>query len=197
MSGLADFFLGSEGKISWKELQKLMYLQQNLNSMQREGAFTGWDYEYEPKTIYNKEGDPKGTVMAPTRMFQTVDEGFQPAVDRLRFSATKGADPYTSPGQFSTMLDAKMGMQMDRHGMRNRGYGAAGLRQGRFPQAYLPPAPDEVGGPPPSGGLPPSSGEPPLSNPPPRPPVGGPGKGTGPGYPPQQPHWLAQDGGYI
>ena len=192
MSWLSDFIFGSKGEIDWKELGKMVELQAQVNRTDRQGAFTGWEWDRDPIT-----GQPGNTQT------QTINPAFQGAVDRLGFNAGKPADPYTSPSQFSEMLDAKMANQMDRQGLDTSGYqqqnpgqfDPSADRAGRFAQSYLPPAPP--GDVPPPGGVVPPPGD--NQDPPPgdnRPPGGG-GGGRGPGKGNNRLHMIADDGGYI
>jgi hypothetical protein len=184
--GIMDFLFGSKGKINWKELQKMIELQAETNRTNREGLFTSWTWDNAKQT-----------------QTQTVNPAFAGAVERLGYNAGRPADPYTSPSQFSQLLDAKMQNQMQRHGQEPGGYPPSASRPGRFPTAYLPPAPEPPGEglPPPGGGLPPGAGLPPgpgrpgPGRPPvdARPPVGG--RPRLPWGPVMKPH-IAPDGGY-
>lgn len=137
MSWLSDFLFGSQGKIDWKELGKMVELQAQVNRTDRQGLFTGWEWDR------NEDGTVGSTQT------QTVNPAFQGAVDRLGFNAGKPADPYTSPSQFSEMLDAKMKNQMDRQGLDTSGYQQQNIgqfqpsadRPGLIADSYLPPAP--------------------------------------------------------
>jgi len=178
--GIMDFLFGSKGKIDWKELQKMVELQAETNRTNRQGIFTGWEWDEDKQT-----------------QTQTIDPRFQGAVDRLGFNAGKPADPYKSPSQFSTMLDAKMANQMNRQGLdtsqyqqADRSFQPSAEREGRFAQAYLPPAPEE--GPPQP---PPGAG--PGPRPPGRPPGGGMPPGGGPRPPGNMRPHIAPDGGYA
>ena len=180
MSGIMDFLFGSKGKIDWKELQKMVELQAETNRTDRMGAFTGWSWDEDKKV-----------------QTQTINPAFQGAVERLGFNAGKPQDPYTSPSQFSQMLDAKMANQMDRQGL-DTGYAQTNVpwkpsayRPGRTAQAFLPPAPGEGPAPPVTdpgagGGLPPGY-------------QGGaqPGAGAGGSNKQNQRPEIADDGGYI
>jgi hypothetical protein len=155
LSGIGDFLLGSKGKIDWDELRKMVELQADVNRTDRNGVFTGWEWDRDA------EGNPLDTQR------QTINPAFQGAVDRLGFNAGKPEDPYTSPSQFSQMLDAKMKNQMDRQGLNTSGYQQqnpgqfppSADRQGRFAQAYMPQAPQEQ---PPTAQLPPPPGYTPI-----------------------------------
>lgn len=135
-SKIGDAIFGSEGKVDWEELRKIMAYDAELNRTDRQGMFTGWEWEKDD------QGNPTG------KQIQTIDPSFMGAVDRLRGSATREADPYTSPDQFSNLLDAKMANQMQRHGQDPGGFDPSSERYGRFARAYLPPSPQE-GQPPP------------------------------------------------
>mgnify|MGYP001813703330 CR=1 FL=1 len=122
MSGLTDFLLGSSGNIGWQELQRMMFLQKNLNADARQGMFTGWEYEYEDRPIYNKDGKIKDYARVPVGFKQTVTEGFQPAVDRLGARAASGA-----PSQFANLTEGLANRQRARYGLPlppPPGYGA-------------------------------------------------------------------------
>jgi hypothetical protein len=140
MSGLTDFLLGSSGNIGWQELQRMMFLQKNLNADARQGMFTGWEYDYEERPIYNKDGKVKGYQRVPVGFRQTATDAFKPAIDRLGGRAASGA-----PGQFA---DLAAGL---------------GLRQRARYSMPLPPPPNTGGG----GQLPPDQLPPDQLPPPP------------------------------
>ena len=126
-----DAILGSEGEIDWDELRKMVEFQEDINKTDRTGVFSGWEWERD------SEGNPLN------RQVQTINPAFQGAVDRLGANAGAPADPYTSPSQFSQLLDAKMANQMDRHGILNQNtWEKSGDRPG-VSQPFLPPLPGE------------------------------------------------------
>jgi hypothetical protein len=176
MSWLKDFLIGSQGEIDWDELAKMVQLVSETNRTDRTGIFTGWEWERDA------EGNPLN------RQVQTINPAFQGAVDRLGMNAGAPANPYTSPSQFSEMLDAKMANQMDRQGIPNQyqEYQQAQPQQPWQPNAerpglapvdpldaFVPPPPGEPGAPvfeiePGPGVGEPPAGDPndPLANPP-------------------------------
>lgn len=137
MGWLSDFFLGSEGEIDWDELQKMVKLQSEINKTDRTGIWTGWEWERD------SEGNPLN------RQVQTINPQFQGAVNRLGNRANTGHTDYTSPGQFSQMLDSKMANQMTQHGIdpasQEKPWLPAAERPGLSEEAYLPPPPPAPG----------------------------------------------------
>lgn len=106
MSWLETIF-GSEGKIDWKNLGKLMELEVQLNRTDRGGPFVGWEWERDA------EGNPT------SRQSMAINPAFQPAVTRLGNRATGESPMITSemPDQMMQILEASMANQMARYGL--------------------------------------------------------------------------------
>ena len=108
MSFLSDafgfLFGGKSQKADWKQIEKLMEMQAELNRTNRHGYFSGWDWTENPDGTWTQS--------------QTLKPGLDLAADRLLGRAQgQGYEPYQSPAQFSSLLDAKMANQMQRHGI--------------------------------------------------------------------------------
>jgi len=144
MGWFTDMLLGSEGEIDWDELGKMVELQSRINRTDRSGVYGGWEWERDP------DGNPTN------RQVQTINPAFQGAVDRLGGRAVQGNTNYSSPSQFSSMLDGKMATQMRAQGLQPGEGGVAPWqpsagRQGLTQEsAYLPPAPPAEGEMPPT-----------------------------------------------
>ena len=129
---------GKANKPDWDAIMRLMELEQELNRTNRQGIFGGWNWEEGPDGTWTQQ--------------QTLAPGMQQGADRLMArSQGQGFDPYTSPDQFSQLLDAKMANQMGRHGILQPGeqqpqtpFGQPSAeREGRFAQAFTPQPPPE------------------------------------------------------
>lgn len=133
MSFLKDafgFLLGGQSKgADWDQIERLMAMSAELNRTNRHGYFSNWDWE---------EGADGSWTQS-----QTLKPGLESAADRLLSRANgEGRSAYQSPAQFSSLLDAKMANQMQRHGLldertmpnlRQENYGPrAGDRQGGY-----------------------------------------------------------------
>lgn len=164
MSILGDvfgfLFGGKSQKADWKQIERLMEMQSELNRTNRHGYFSNWDWSEGPDGSWTQS--------------QTLTPGLESAANRLLGRANgEGYQPYQSPAQFSSLLDAKMANQMQRHGildenslpnLRQENFGdRAGDRQGGWwslhqsrqggqPPMITPPPDQGGGGGPPQGG---------------------------------------------
>lgn len=160
MSWFSDFLFGKQGKIDYKTLEKIMQLDAQYNRTDRQGIFTSHNWAEDPET---------GQWTQTTTMNEDMQPAYSRFVDRMQGA---GMEPYQSPDQFSSLLDAKMANQMERHGILNeqtrpnlaqQNYGTrAGDRSGRMASVWAPPPPPNQG-PPPDQGPPPSGGQPPQN----------------------------------
>lgn len=124
----ANAQVNKKGKIDWKQIERLMALDTQSNRTDRQGLFSGWEWSEDPET-------------GRWTQTQTVKDGMQGSSDRLIDRANGlGMNPYTSPEQFSSMLDAKMANQMNQQGILSeqpdlrRLFGDySATRTGRFP----------------------------------------------------------------
>ena len=125
LSKIGDIFgslIGGEvPKSDFDELRKILQMEIDANRTNAQGIYGGWEWGE------SEDGTPTQT--------QTLAPGMQAGADRLleRYS-TNDAPQYESPEQFSQMLDAMMGNQMNR----------MNIGQGR-------PTPQDMGFGPPSG----------------------------------------------
>jgi hypothetical protein len=94
-----------KGKTDWREIERLMALDTQMNRTDRQGLFSGWEWSEDPET-----GRWTQTQTVPNGMLGPKDRLFDRA-------AGMGMNPYTSPEQFGSMLDAKMANQMNQQGI--------------------------------------------------------------------------------
>lgn len=124
MSWIKDAIIGSDGKLDWDALKKMMGYEQQLNKTNRMGAFTGWAWDTQKDAEGNVMINPEtGQPELSNTQRMTVHPDFQDAVDRLGARATA----QSMPSGMNDLWKAKMANQMQRHGLDN--------------SAYLPPAP--------------------------------------------------------
>jgi hypothetical protein len=124
----AQYSSKSKGKIDWREIERLMALDTRSNRTDRQGIFSGWEWDEDPET-------------GRWTQTQTLQDGMRGSSDRLMDRANGlGMNPYTSPEQFGSMLDAKMANQMGQQGLLSdqpqlqRQFGNyANSREGMFP----------------------------------------------------------------
>ena len=108
MSFLGDLwgglFGGEARDADWDQIEKLMQMSAELNRTDRHGYFSNWDWTEDENGKWTQS--------------HTLKPGLDIAADRLLSRANgEGYLPYQSPGQFSSLLDAKMANQMQRHGI--------------------------------------------------------------------------------
>lgn len=104
IGGLAASYFGSKkkgGKVNWDQIEKLMKLDADLNRTNRQGLFTGWQWDEDGKT-----------------QTQTLNPMMMPGYMRLMGRSMGGGfDEYESPEQFNSMLDASMANYMGRQNL--------------------------------------------------------------------------------
>ena len=139
---VGGIFGSAGGEMDWDGLMRMMELETSLNRTDRQGAFSGYEWEEDPETGRWTQN-------------YTMTPGMQQGADRLMArSQGEGFDPYRSPEQFSTMLDSAMASQMQRQGTLDPNYqvqqpggmnqfSPSADREGGFAQAYMPPPPPQ------------------------------------------------------
>jgi len=143
IGGKAGYKDVDTGGIKWKELEKLLKLDEQYNRPDRMGAFGGWQYDPETKTQSWVATDP-GMQAAQERMSgRLAGEGFE------AFEPAKGS---------GTIRDAILQSRMDRMGV------SPPPEQPPMQPAQQPPVAQQPAPQPPPPG---------ATAPPPQPPVGG------------------------
>ena len=119
---------GGGAQIDWGQLERIMDLQSRLNRFNDVGIFGG--------TKWQEGADGQWTRT------QEVHPGLQEGIAGLMARASSPMDPsqYQSriPDQFSSLMDAKMANQMQRHGILdpNEQNPSWSLRQSELPLRY-------------------------------------------------------------
>ena len=151
------------GGIKWKDLEKLLNLDEEYNRIDRGNAFGAWEYDPETKT----------------QQYVAKSPGMQAAQDRMdRRLAGEGFEPYEAPKQVSSIMDALMANKMEKMGLIEPG--ATDLTQDDYGTRFA----DRSGSPTaPAGGYPPPPQPPAAAQPPvaPQPPTAQPPGLTIPG----------------
>lgn len=154
-------FGGESADPDWGDIERLMKFDAALNRIDQHGPFASWTWD--------QGGGAGGGNLSdvPTTQRFSINPNVQPAFDRFTGRMNEGySDPYTSPSQFSQLLDAKMANQFYRHGLPENTpdpsmFGPpSASRPGVAPPEFTP-APDL---PPPP--LPPQQNVPPMQGPP-------------------------------
>jgi len=155
MGGLLGGQSGGKGKSNqadWGQIERLMELQADLNRYGQQGLFTSSDWTENPDGTWDQS--------------TSVNPAMQGAMDTLMSRASGPQEQYSSPAQFSQMLDAKMANQMGRQNLLQpgaepqpqTGFGTPAAEQDRGLGGAFTTPPPGAGGPPPGAGGPPPGG---------------------------------------
>ena len=94
------------GGIKWRDLEKLLNLDEEYNRVDRGNAFGAWEYDPETKS-QNFVAKSPGMIAAQDRMDRRL--------------AGEGFAPYEAPSQISSMTDALMATRMEKMGLMDSG----------------------------------------------------------------------------